>query len=85
EVRDYNAAACAAPAAAAAFGRQLQRRERYIMDEHKQNPGKCITIDGIHYFVIGKTRIKVTEHFQEQGPSLAALLEDVITYNARSA
>lgn len=55
------------------------------MDEHKQNPGKCITIDGIHYFVIGKTRIKVTEHFQEQGPSLVALLEDVITYNARSA
>ncbi len=26
------------------------------MDEHKQNPGKCITIDGIHYFVIGHCR-----------------------------
>lgn len=55
------------------------------MDEHKQAPGKCITIDGIHYFVIGKTRIKVTEHFQEQGPSLTTLLEDVISYTAKSA
>lgn len=55
------------------------------MDEHKQKPGKCITIDGIHYFLIGKTRIKVTEHFQEQGPTLTKLLEDVITYSAKSA
>ena len=55
------------------------------MSERKQNPGTCITIDGIHYFVIGKTRIKVTEHFQEQGPSLTKLLEDVITYSAKSA
>ncbi len=55
------------------------------MSEHKQEPNKCITIDGIHYFVIGKTRIKVTEHFQEQGPTLTKLLEDVITYTAKSA
>lgn len=55
------------------------------MNECKQEQGKCITIDGVHYFVIGKTRIKVTEHFQEQGPSLTELLEDVITYTAKSA
>lgn len=55
------------------------------MNKCKKKPVECITTDGVHYFVIGKTRIKVIEHFQEQGPSLTKLLEDVITYTAKSA
>ena len=46
--------------------------------------GEYMTLNGQTYFQIGKTRIKVTEHFQEAGPSMADQLVDVITYTARS-
>ncbi len=39
--------------------------------------------DGQLYFVHGKTRIKVTEHFPSEGKSLNALLEDVIQFSAK--
>ena len=47
--------------------------------------GTYTTIGGTLYFVVGKTRIKVTEHFPKKGPQLSDLLEDVITYTAKTA
>ena len=38
------------------------------------------TIDKSRYYNVGKTRIKITEHFPEQGPSVTDLLEDVIVH-----
>ena len=38
--------------------------------------------DGQLYFIHGKTRIKVTEHFPVNGKSLNTLLEDVIQFSA---
>lgn len=44
-----------------------------------------VTINGTLYFVVGKTRIKVVEHFQQSGPEIMDLLENIITYSAKSA
>lgn len=38
--------------------------------------------DGTLYFYCGNTKIKMTEHFAENGKSVATLLEDVIQYSA---
>lgn len=40
--------------------------------------------DGTQYFVIGKVRIKVSEHFAENGKPLDSLLEDVIQHAVAS-
>ena len=39
--------------------------------------------DGQRYFYIGKTRIKITEHFPEKGKTMGELIEDLILYAAR--
>ncbi len=39
--------------------------------------------DGQLYFIHGKNRIKVTEHFSADGKPLHALLEDVIQFSAK--
>ena len=39
--------------------------------------------DGQLYFIHGKTRIKVTEHFSADGKPLNTLLEDVIQFSAQ--
>jgi hypothetical protein len=39
-------------------------------------------VDGMQYFVVGNTRIRVTEHFTENGKSIDGLLEDVIRHVA---
>lgn len=36
--------------------------------------------DGTQYFVMGKTRIKISEHFANNGKRLGSLLEDVIQH-----
>ena len=36
--------------------------------------------DGTQYFVMGKVRIKVSEHFAKEGKPLDCLLEDVIQH-----
>ena len=41
--------------------------------------------DGEMYFYIGNTRIKVSEHFNNDGKRLEDLLEDVIKYSAKSS
>ena len=37
-------------------------------------------LDGTTYFYCGNTRIKVVEHFPEDGKSMETLIEDVIRY-----
>lgn len=44
--------------------------------------GATVEINGVTYFVVGNTRIKVTEHFAPNGKPLPDLLEDVIRYAA---
>jgi len=39
--------------------------------------------DGQLYFVHGKNRIKVTEHFSDTGKPLNTLLEDLIQFSAK--
>ena len=41
--------------------------------------------DGEMYFYIGNTKIKVSEHFNDNGKPLKDLLEDVIKYSAKSS
>ena len=41
--------------------------------------------DGEMYFYVGNTRIKVSEHFNDNGKPLEDLLEDVIKYSAKSS
>ena len=38
--------------------------------------------DGTLYFYCGNTKIKMTEHFAENGKPVGTLLEDVIQYSA---
>lgn len=39
--------------------------------------------DGQEYFHMGKTRIKITEHFPEKGRAMGELIEELILYAAR--
>ena len=39
--------------------------------------------DGQAYFHIGKTRIKITEHFPEKGRTVGELVEELILHAAR--
>ena len=46
--------------------------------------GKYITDEnGVQYFIVGNTRIRVTEYFKEDGPTLTEVLERLIRYKAR--
>ena len=48
-------------------------------ENNTNNSGTMLTAaDGTQYFVMGKIRIKVSEHFAENGKPLNSLLEDVI-------
>lgn len=47
--------------------------------------GNYVTINDTLYFIVGKNRTKVTEHFPQEGPTISELLEDVIKYTAKSA
>lgn len=44
----------------------------------------AIDFDGTMYFYHGNTRIKVTEHFNNNGKPITALVEDVVQYAART-
>ena len=41
--------------------------------------------DGEIFFYVGNTKIKVSEHFNNDGKRLEDLLEDVIKYSAKSS
>ncbi len=40
--------------------------------------GPIVTVDGQPYFVIGKNRIKITEHFSPDGKPIDELIADYI-------
>ena len=55
-------------------------------ESNNKNSGTLLTEkDGTQYFVMGKVRIKVSEHFAQDGKSLDSLLEDVIQHAAAAS
>lgn len=47
--------------------------------DKKETVGRTVRSEsGAHYFVVGKYKIKVSEHFPEQGKSIDNLLEDAV-------
>lgn len=42
------------------------------------HPEPTTAADGSQYYVIGRSRIKVTEHFAAQGKTIDSLMEDLI-------
>ena len=54
-------------------------------ESNNENSGTLLTEkDGTQYFVMGKVRIKVLEHFAQDGKPLDSLLEDVIQQDRKS-
>lgn len=52
-------------------------------DNDTANSGTVYTdADGTQYFIIGKIRIKISEHFANNGKPLTSLLENVIQHAA---
>lgn len=41
--------------------------------------GRTVIEDGKQYYIIGKNRIKITEHFPDNGKQLDELITDLIT------
>ena len=41
--------------------------------------GKTVIEDGEQYFIMGKNKIKITEHFPADGKQLDELITDLIT------
>ena len=55
-------------------------------ENNTDNSGTMLTAaDGTQYFVMGKVRIKVSEHFAQDGKPLDSLLEDVIQHAAAAS
>ncbi len=55
-------------------------------ESNNKNSGTLLTDeDGTQYFVMGKVRIKVSEHFAQDGKPLNSLLEDVIQHAAAAS
>jgi len=64
---------------------QWHKRREALMDDKfeptLENTSHYGTeLDGTTYFYCGNTRIKVVEHFPEDGKSMETLIEDVIRY-----
>ena len=45
--------------------------------------GKTVTINGEEYYIMGKTRIKITEHFPASGKQIDELITDLIINKIR--
>lgn len=41
--------------------------------------GQTVTENGEQYYLVGKNRIKITEHFQPEGKPIEELVTDLIT------
>lgn len=54
------------------------RRSREILD-NKRAEGNIAWIDDILYFIEGKTRIRITEHFPDKGKPIGILIENAIS------
>ena len=55
-----------------------------IVNQYPEQKGYSITENGQEYFIFGKTRIKVCEHFAERGKTFEELLYDVIEYETKN-
>lgn len=55
-----------------------------IANQHPEQNGYSITENGQEYFIFGKNRIKVCEHFAEKGKTFEELICDVIEYEAKN-
>ena len=60
-------------------------REWKLKNEPKREPYYGTEPDGEMFFYVGNSRIKVSEHFNNDGKPLEDLLEDVIKYSAKSS
>lgn len=40
--------------------------------------GRTVTENGVQYFVLGKNRIRITEHFASNGKTLDELVTDLV-------
>ena len=45
--------------------------------------GTTMTINGEQYYIIGKNRIKITEHFPTSGKQIDELIIDLIAHKIR--
>ena len=63
--------------------RKFLRRSRELLD-NKRAEGSIEWIDNILYFIEGKTRIRITEHFPDKGKRVGKLIENVISNEAAS-
>ena len=58
--------------------REFLRRSRELLD-NKRAEGNIAWIDNVLYFIEGKTRIRITEHFPDKGKHVGNLIENVIS------
>ena len=61
--------------------REFLRRTREILDNNRAE-GNISWIDDVMYFIEGKTRIRITEHFPDKGKRVGNLIENVISNEA---
>lgn len=61
--------------------REFLRRSRELLD-NKRAEGNIAWIDNVLYFIEGKTRIRITEHFPDKGKHVGNLIENVISNEA---
>ena len=45
--------------------------------------GTTVTINGVQYYIVGKNRIKITEHFPTSGKQIDELVTDLIAHKIR--
>ena len=50
---------------------------------NENNMDKGTVTVGDEYFIFGKCRIKITEHFPENGRTINELIEELILYKAK--
>lgn len=61
--------------------REFLRRSRELLD-NKRAEGNIAWKDNVLYFIEGKTRIRITEHFPDKGKHVGNLIENVISNEA---
>ena len=59
--------------------REILRRTRELLD-NKRAEGSLEWIDNILYYINGKTRVIVEEHFAEKGNTTEDLIEKTVIY-----
>lgn len=60
-----------------------QEKEKNILKAPEEEPRTITDAEGAEYFIMGKTRIKITEHFPSTGKPIDELVTDLITHKMR--